>query len=96
MPSRTDLNEHLEELEQELGQTLRAALGGHEVRREFAASLREELASLPLSARQRRLWLVPARAWAALAALLVVGLAVGGATLFVAGPEAAQAEALGR
>jgi hypothetical protein len=93
MPSRPELDETLDTLERELGPELRAALRGQTIRPEFACSLGEQLASLPVSARRRRLWLVPGRAWAALAAIVVVGLASSTA-LFALRPQPASAEAL--
>ena len=63
------------------------------VRAEFAASLRSELEALPAHRRGRRLWLVPGRAWAALAAVMVVGLAASGAAIFMVRPEPASAAA---
>jgi hypothetical protein len=93
MPSRLDLDENLEQLERELGPELRSALRGHSIRPEFVRSLGQELATLPVSSRRRRLWLIPRRAWAALAAILVVGLASSTA-VFALRPQPASAEAL--
>jgi len=93
MPSRPDLDDNLEALERELGPELRSALRGYSIRPEFARSLGQELATLPVAARGKRLWLVPGRAWAVLAAILVVGVAPSTA-LLAARPQPASAEAL--
>src|SRR4051794_34671759 len=89
MPSRFDLNEELDALERELGPTLRTTLRGDPPRSGFQASLRSELESLP--ARKARLALVRARTWAALAAVVVVGL-ISSAALFAARAQTASAE----
>jgi hypothetical protein len=90
MPSRSDL----ETLERELGPALRDAMQRPRVRAEFAASLCSELETLPAHGRGRRLWLVPGRAWAALAAVMAVGLAASTAAVFMVRPEPASAAAI--
>jgi hypothetical protein len=93
MPSQTDL----ETLERELGPTLREALRGPEVRPQFAASLRNELllGGTTLNGSPHTGWLRrSAKAWAAIAAVLVVGLTAGSAALFAMRPEAASAAAV--
>jgi hypothetical protein len=90
MPSRIDL----ESLERELGPALREAMQRPTARAEFAASLRSQLESLPAHGRGRRLWIVPGRAWAALAAVVVVGLGASTAALFMIRPEPASAAAI--
>jgi hypothetical protein len=77
MPTHTDFDE-LETLEREIGPTLRNGLRGRPMRPAFANALREELQAMPLRGPRanvrRRLWLVPGRAWAGLAAVVAVGL----------------------
>jgi hypothetical protein len=93
MPSQTDL----ETLERELGPTLREALRGPEVRPQFAVSLRDELVlgGTTLNGSPHARWLRRgAKAWAAIAAVLVVGLTAGSAALFAMRPEAASAAAV--
>ncbi|MBV8714889.1 MAG: hypothetical protein JOZ65_07460 [Chloroflexi bacterium] len=95
MPNQTDfLNTELETLEQDLGPSLREALQAQQLRPEFAASLRTELNQLPSRARRGHLRLVPRRAWAAIAAVVVVGLTASSAALFATRAQPASAAAI--
>lgn len=93
MPNHLDFDE-LEALEREVGPTLRSELRGRPMRPGFANSLREELQALPSrhvrANGRRRLWLVPGRAWAGLAAVVAVGL-VSSIVLLATRPQPASA-----
>ena len=90
MPELTDrqVDEHLADLERDLGPTLRAAYRGTPMRGTFASELRTQL-----NARATRppfLRALPQRVWAGVAALLV-GSVVVGAALFATRPQPVSA-----
>lgn len=93
MPDHVDFDE-LEALEREIGPTLRSGLRGRPMRSEFANALRDELQALPASTPRAngrpRLWLLPGRAMAGLAAVIVVGL-VSSVVLLASRPQPASA-----
>ena len=93
-PSDLERDARLDQLERELGPRLRGAWQRHVPRPEFAAELRHTLltaAEARTPIRPNRLRTIRSRAWAALAAVLVVG-AVAGTALFAYRPLTASAD----
>lgn len=96
MPRPADFDA-LDTLERELGPTLRAGLRGDAPRPDFADRLRKELAALPDQNRANHPVLIrplARRAWAALAAVIVLGVASTLALVAVRPQPASAAEVL--